>query len=95
MTYSYNLAISSEVKTIILTKQAAKDLDALPAPEREATLAALDDYAIAGTGDVKALSDRKGYRLRVGNIRILFNEDLLTIVAIYIGRRSTTTYKRH
>ena len=83
------------MKTIILTTQAAKDLDALPAPERELTLAALDDYAITGTGDVKALSDRNGFRMRVGNIRILFNEDLRTIIAVYIGRRSTTIYKRH
>ena len=48
-----------------------------------------------GRGDVKALLGRGGYRLRVGGYRVIFDEDLSTILAITIGRRATTTYKRN
>lgn len=82
------------MKTIILTTSAAKGLDSLPADGREAVEKALDTYAISGSGDVKALSGRPGFRLRVGAYRVIFAEDQVTILAIYIGRRATTTYKR-
>ena len=39
-------------------------------------------------------SGRGGSRLRIGGYRVIFDEDATTIVAIYIGRRATTTYKR-
>ncbi len=82
------------MKTIILTLSAAKDLEALPRDAREQVETALHRYAMAGQGDVKALQGRDGYRLRVGSYRIIFDEDATTILAIYIGRRATTTYKR-
>jgi mRNA interferase RelE/StbE len=81
------------VKTIVLTL-AAKDLDALPRNAREQVQAALHRYAMTGQGDVKALQGRNGYRLRIGRYRVIFDEDAATILAIYIGRRATTTYKR-
>jgi mRNA interferase RelE/StbE len=90
----HNLAIISLVKTIILTLSAAKDLDALPRDAREQVEAGLHRYAMTGQGDVKALQGRGGYRLRIGNYRVIFDEDAATILAIYIGRRATTTYKR-
>lgn len=83
------------MKTIILTASAAKDLDALPADARRSVETALHTYAITGHGDVKALSGRGGYRLRAGNYRVIFDEDQVTILAIYIGRRATTTYRRN
>lgn len=43
---------------------------------------------------MKALQGRNGYRLRIGSYRVLFDEDATTILAIYIGRRMTTTYRR-
>lgn len=49
---------------------------------------------MTGQGDVKALQGRDGYRLRIGGYRVIFDEDGTTILAIYIGRRPTTTYKR-
>jgi len=33
--------------------------------------------------------------LRVGAYRVIFNSDATTSLAIYIGRRSTTTYRNH
>jgi mRNA interferase RelE/StbE len=86
------------VKTIILTLSAAKDIDALPRDAREQVEAGLYRYAMTGQmtgqGDVKALQGRDGYRLRIGSYRVIFDEDATTILAIYIGRRATTTYKR-
>lgn len=81
------------VKTNILTHAAAKDLDSLPASHRLAVSDALNQYAIAGLGDVKRLQGRDGYRMRVGRYRVLFSEDRTTVLAIYIGKRETTTYR--
>jgi mRNA interferase RelE/StbE len=82
------------MKTIILTLSASKDLDGLPRDAREQVEAGPHRYAIAGQGDVKALLGREGYRLRIGSYRMIFDEDAITILAIYIGRRTTTTHKR-
>lgn len=54
----------------------------------------LSIYAIQGEGDVKRLSGREGFRLRVGAYRVIFDQDAATILAIYVGRRATT-YKRN
>jgi len=83
------------MKTIILTLSAAKELDALPRDAREHVEGGLHRYALTGQGDVKRLQGRDGYRLRVGNYRVIFDEDAVTILAIYIGRRATTTYGRN
>ncbi len=82
------------MKTIILTLRAAKDLDGLPREAREQVEAGIHRYAMAGLGDVAALQGRDGYRLRIGSYRVIFDEDATTILAIYIGRRATTTYNR-
>lgn len=83
------------MKTIILTVAAAKDLDALASDARLQVSEALVLYATDGRGDVKRLSGRDGYRLRVGRYRVIFDEDQTTILAIYIGKRETTTYRRN
>ena len=81
------------MKTIIFTAAAAKDHDALPADARTEVDIALDVYATDGRGDVKQLQGSPYYRLRVGRYRIVFDEDQTTILAIYIGKRETTTYR--
>ena len=88
------LTILSLMKTIVLTHRAAKELDALPAEDRFAVTEALTLYAIEGRGDVKKLAGREGYRLRVRDCRVIFDDDGVTILAIHIGRRTTTTYSR-
>jgi mRNA interferase RelE/StbE len=82
------------VKTIILTVSAAKDLDALPREGRVQVETGLHRYALTGRGDVKTLRGRSGHRLRIGVYRVIFDEDAMTILAIYIGRRATTSYRR-
>ncbi len=83
------------MKTIIFTAAAAKDLDALPADARKTVGDGLISYAMNGVGDVKRLAGREGYRMRIGRYRVLFDEDAATILAIYIGKRETTTYRRN
>ncbi len=80
------------MKTIVLSAAAAKDLDRLPDKARDQVTESLTSYAVAGIGDVKKLKGRDGYRLRIGEYRVLFDEDLTTILAVYVGRRTTTTY---
>ncbi len=80
------------MKTIVLTRSAAKDLDALPTTAREAVTEALHSYAMTGKGDVRKLADESLYRMRVGRYRVIFDEDQTTILAIRIGARQTTTY---
>lgn len=82
------------MKTIIFTAAAAKDHDALPTDARAEVDVALDSYARDGRGDVKRLQGSPYYRLCVGRYRVVFDEDQTTILAIYIGKRETTTYHR-
>jgi mRNA interferase RelE/StbE len=83
------------MKTIVLSHAAAKDLDALLDDARETVLKGLIRHATLGEGDVRQLSGRNGYRLRIGRFRGIFDEDAATILAIYIGKRETTTYRRN
>ncbi|WP_287215945.1 plasmid stabilization protein [Mesorhizobium sp.] len=78
----------------ILSVSAARDLDNLPTDGREQVSEGLISYAVSGRGDIKRLAGRDGYRLRIGRYRIIFDEDRTTILAIYIGKRETTTYRR-
>ena len=83
------------MKTIVFSEEAARDLQALPPNARTQIEDALYAYAVFQRGDVKRLSGRAGYRLRSGRYRIIFDEDSVTILAVYVGKRETTTYSRH
>ena len=83
------------MKTIVYTRAAEKQLLSLPLQAQEAIEAALETYALTGRGDVKVLVDEPGYRMRIGSYRLFFNEDRTIILAIKIGRRSSTTYRRN
>ena len=45
--------------------------------------------------DARDTIGRNGYRLRIGSYRVIFDEDQTTILVIYSGRRSSTTYRRN
>lgn len=83
------------MKMIVLTHRAAKDLDGLPSDAKQTIIDALADYAVTGRGDVLRLANRDGFRMRIGRYRVLFDDDGSTILAVYIGKRETTTYKRN
>jgi mRNA interferase RelE/StbE len=82
------------MKTVILSPSAARDLDNLPQDARHQVAEGLFSYAVNGTGDVKKLEGRQGYRLHIGRYRVIFDEDRTTILAIYIGKRESVTYRR-
>lgn len=52
-------------------------------------LATIDRYAQSGFGDVKALSGLTGFRLRVGDHRILFEKTDSGIIVTRIGPRGS------
>ena len=79
------------MKTIVFTAAAARQIDDLPDEARTQILNDLDQYAMMGTGNVKKLTGREGYRLRSGRYRVLFDEDQTTVLAVYVGKRETTT----
>lgn len=81
------------MKTIVFTTAAARQIDDLPDGARTQVLSDLDNYAMTGTGNVKKLTGREGYRLRSGRYRLLFDEDRTTVLAVYVGKRETTTYR--
>ena len=80
------------MKTVIFSTLAARQFDGLPKSARIAIAKALSRYAVEGRGDVEALAGRPAFRLRVGDYRVIFSEDRTTILAITMGRRSSTTY---
>jgi mRNA interferase RelE/StbE len=81
------------MKTIVLSVAAARQFDALPADARSSIAEALHAYGISGSGDVKRLTGRDAYRMRVGRYRVLFEQDAVTVVA-YKGKRDESTYRR-
>ena len=83
------------MKTIVFSPAASKDFDALPRDAQARIEAGLIDYAISGRGDVKKLAAQPLYRLRIGRYRVIFDENRTTILAIYIGKRDSTTYRRN
>ena len=50
-------------------------------------VAKLERYAATGAGDVKTLVGRPGKRLRVGDFRVIFEEDATTIRVLTLGPR--------
>lgn len=57
---------------IIYSKQAVKFLKKQDVPTRKRIVKAIENLPL---GDVKKLQDRDGYRLRVGDYRIIFDID--------------------
>jgi mRNA interferase RelE/StbE len=52
-------------------------------------ISAIDRYAQSGIGDVKALSGLTGFRLRVGDYRILFEKTDSGFIITRIGPRGS------
>jgi mRNA interferase RelE/StbE len=59
----------------------------LPSEDRFAVTEGLALYATEGRGDVKKLSGREGYRLRVRDCRVIFDDDGVTIQSILVDGR--------
>lgn len=79
------------MKRVIYTLVASKFLARLPddvslSIQRKMSAYAADPRAVAGS--VKRLRGDKNLRLRVGNYRVIFEEETLTVIVIKIGHRS-------
>lgn len=78
---------------VVLSPAADRSLDQLPQSMRERVVAALDELAHErNTGSHPKVSPRKfddGYRLRVGDVRVLFRREKPRLVVDKIGHRST------
>ena len=70
---------------IVLSDRATKSMRRLPANLRRRLLAAI---ATLPAGDVKKLHGRDGYRLRVGEWRVLYEAAGETITVLDVGPRS-------
>ena len=75
--------------TVRYTRRAAKDVEALPPPDRRRILDAADRFAATGAGDVYALGGRwRGrFRLRTGSRRTIFRKEDDGIVVIRVLHR--------
>lgn len=75
------------MKTITYSRRAAKEMKTLPTQVSERINAKLERYADTGEGDIKALQGQEGYRLRVGDYRVVFTEDMIVIYVIKVAHR--------
>ncbi|MFT4091879.1 MAG: type II toxin-antitoxin system RelE/ParE family toxin [Asticcacaulis sp.] len=75
------------MKTIIYGPAAEKSLERINARDRVRIEERVEAYVLTGHGDIKAMKDVPLLRLRVGDYRVLFTEDLQVLDIFYIGHR--------
>jgi mRNA interferase RelE/StbE len=75
------------VKTVLFTPAATRQWLKLSNDIRRRIDKRLTNFASTGRGDVKRLKGRAGARLRVGDWRVIFDEDDTTIVVVAVGHR--------
>jgi mRNA interferase RelE/StbE len=73
------------MKPIVFTPAGTRQWLKLAAEVRRRFDARLMEFAASGKGDVKRLKGRKGSRLRVGDWRVIFYEEGVSIVVIAVG----------
>jgi len=75
---------------IDITKSAQKKLSKLPAKERDRISEKIDALAHEPRpSGCKKLMGREGYRIRIGNYRVIYNihDDVLTVLIVDVGDR--------
>jgi mRNA interferase RelE/StbE len=80
------------MKRIVYSKDSARTLMKIPANHRKTIRRKVEQYAeTAGSlaNQVKKLQGESGYRLRVGDWRVIFDEDRTSIVILAIGSRGS------
>jgi len=76
---------------IIYSKQANKYLDSQPLAISQRIEAAIENLP---AGNVKKMQGRRGYRLKIGDFRVVFDyENETTITVLYIASRGDV-YKK-
>lgn len=76
---------------IVFTRRALKDLRSLPKEDRERAMDRISAFAGEPTSPqhdvIHLVGQSKGYRLRVGDWRVVFNVDNEVIEVLRIGHR--------
>ena len=76
------------MKAVSFTPPAIRQWRKLSADIRKRIDAKLTVYATSGSADVKRLKGRSGYRLGIGDWRVIFIEDARSITVIGVGNRN-------
>jgi mRNA interferase RelE/StbE len=80
------------MKPISYTRQALKALRRMPADMAQRIIAKIEQYAEepeSQANNVKALKGREGIRLRVGDWRVIMNDDGVVLAVLEIGPRGS------
>jgi mRNA interferase RelE/StbE len=90
----YNVALGyfKPMKAISYTRQALKALRRMPADMAQRIIAKIEQYAEepeSQANNVKALKGREGIRLRVGDWRVIMNDDGVVLAVLEIGPRGS------
>ena len=76
---------------VVFTRRAAKDLRSLPRDDRDRALDRITAFAAEPTAPhhdvIHLVGQSKGYRLRVGDWRVVFNVNADVIEVLRIGHR--------
>ena len=75
------------MKAISFTTASTRQWLKLSSDIRKRIDAKLTAYAASGSGDVKRLKGIAGYRLRIGDWRVIFIEDARSITVVAVGNR--------
>ena len=76
------------MKAIIFAPTAARDLRR-HGNQAKRIVAKVTEYATTGAGDIKDLAGMAGKRLRVGDFRVIFEENEIEVRVTKIGPRSS------
>ena len=80
------------MKAISYTRQALKVLRRMPADTAQRIIAKIEQYAEepgSQANNVTALKGREGIRLRVGDWRVIMNDDGVVLAVLEIGPRGS------
>ena len=77
---------------VVFEKQAKEFLDSIPSGTKNRVIQRITALAVnpyAKNNNVKKLKGREGYRLRIGNIRVIYDiaDDVLMIYVLLAGLR--------
>jgi len=80
------------MRAIRYTRQALKALRRMPADTAQRIIAKIEQYAAepkSQANNVMALKGREGIRLRVGDWRVIMNDDGVVLAVLEIGPRGS------
>ena len=80
------------MRAVSYTRQALKALRRMPADTAQRIIAKIEQYAQepeTQANNVKALKGREGIRLRVGDWRVIMNDDGVVLAVLEIGPRGS------